>query len=337
MITLKTSNAIHFNLYISLLIFLTIFFNSCESDNLQIDTGAIGYSTDNGETWTVYESPHLNFGNLESLDSGKTINVMSSSGLMSSSNNGYSFSKINDIGISILPNGIMNCGVKLTYEKLYYTDDNCHNFEDIYSAQQVTFEGGDIDSHSGLGIITGGKKVFKTMDYGVHWDSQKVSEQWRNINYKGVDVVNSHLIYLMGRDYGTPGQNSLLFKSTDAGMNWTESIISDTIINYYNSVSFFNENTGIVSGVFKNGRMSRTTDGGNTWIECGPQLYAWFRESTISGSTYFGIEGNLVYRSTDFGETWETFRPGAIGSLSSVYSPSPGFLFVSGFVHSSVQ
>lgn len=336
MITLKISRSIHINLYISFLIFLSIFFNSCDSDNLPIDTGAIGYSTDSGETWTVYESPYTNFGNLESLDSGKTISVISSSGLMSSSNNGYSFSIINDIGIYILPTGIINCGVKLTYEKLYHTDDNCHNFNDIYYAQQVSFDGGDIDSQSGLGIITGGKKIFKSMDYGIHWDSQRVSEQWRNVYYKGVDVVNSHLIYLIGRDYGTPGQNSLLFKSTDAGMNWTESIISDTIINYYNLVSFFNENIGIINGTLQNGSMLRTTDGGNTWIECGPQIYAGFREAAFSGSTYFGIEGNSVYRSTDFGETWNTFRPGAIGSLSSVYSPSPGILFVSGYVNFTV-
>ena len=111
------------------------------------------------------------------------------------------------------------------------------------------------------------------MDYGVNWDSLRVSEQWRNIEFRGVDVVNSHLIYLIGRDYGTPGQNSLLFKSTDAGMNWTESIISDTIINYYNLVSFFNENIGIINGTLQNGSMLRTTDGGNTWIECGPQIY----------------------------------------------------------------
>ena len=75
-------------------------------------------------------------------------------------------------------------------------------------------------------------------------------------------------------------------------------------------IRFANQDTGYIS--FNRGKVYRTTDGGNTWVDKSPDTLAFATTNTnytalsvVNGKTiYVGGNNRRLFRSTDAGETW---------------------------------
>jgi photosystem II stability/assembly factor-like uncharacterized protein len=106
--------------------------------------------------------------------------------------------------------------------------------------------------------------IIKTLDGGQTWFIQK---EFKN---------NSHSRFVSGTIYAVNDSNvyavgDVILKTSDGGTSWVD--VSPNMINrQLNSIWFFNNDTGIVSGRFNdgntvNGILLRTIDGGMNWEE----------------------------------------------------------------------
>lgn len=120
--------------------------------------------------------------------------------------------------------------------------------------------------------------------------------------YDDVFFLNENL------GWAADGAGSAVYKTTDGGLNWTESTYNND--EYLRNIEFLNENIGFLGALSPN--FYRTTDGGNTWeivwdlqgatqAICGLDAVG---ESTVYGcGAYF--QPAYVIKSTDAGENWE--------------------------------
>jgi len=190
---------------------------------------------------------------------------------------------------------------------------------------------------------TGSNGIYKSVDNGVTWTASNTGipassfSSVGNINTDGTILIagsqDKRVTYrsadlgatwtpVSGMDgaqiYGSffsstgvvyaYGQNGL-YKSTDAGLNWSSSING---IKAFTGTSILVQGSNILVNTYLNG-MYKSTDGGTTWtisysgIEggLGSKLYAF-------GSYVYAIVNGAVYRSADFGSTWTVIGSGTV-------------------------
>ncbi len=125
-----------------------------------------------------------------------------------------------------------------------------------------------------------------------------------------VDFVNQYVGYLCG-------ENGLIMKTTDGGLNWV--VQNSWVTSRLYDIKFLNPDSGFAVGA--SGLVLKTTDGGNNWITSYYQTSTIYtvevvnRDLVFIGSAYTG--GQLA-KSTDFGSTWTAVSASNISS--SVYS-----------------
>ena len=138
---------------------------------------------------------------------------------------------------------------------------------------------------------TMGQAVYRTTDGGTTWLLVNSSIQFRKIK-----VFNENVVY--ASDYGR------LYKSSDGGVNWTLLFTRDG--DEIGDFHFVDENNGFIVGN-PTVSLSRTTDGGATWIKEGIE-YDWYKLVRFLNKN-IGIvvdeEGDMLI-SYDGGRTWKT-------------------------------
>jgi photosystem II stability/assembly factor-like uncharacterized protein len=106
------------------------------------------------------------------------------------------------------------------------------------------------------GMVTiGSANVYKTTNGGINWLTITLNP---NHFIYGISMVNYDTIVLVG---GAPGiNNSLIMLSTDSGINWSETIISQMSFSF---VKFLNDKTGYACGAA--GKIYKTINSGVDW------------------------------------------------------------------------
>lgn len=118
--------------------------------------------------------------------------------------------------------------------------------------------------------------------------------------YDDVFFLNENL------GWAADGAGSAVYKTTDGGLNWTESTYNND--EYLRNIEFLNENIGFLGALSPD--FYRTTDGGNTWNVINiPGVEAICGLDAVGESTVYGcgayFEPAYVIKSTDSGQTWE--------------------------------
>ena len=140
------------------------------------------------------------------------------------------------------------------------------------------------------------------------------------ISYVYPTSVNTAYVAGYKRSFGNGG----VFKTTDAGANWTRSSSNSMYSNsasFCNLVYFYDENNGFSQGDPINGEfeMYYTTDAGATWTPIpganiddpisGEYGYTSGIAFTPNSSTvWFTTNKGRLFRSTDQGHTWTAFQ-----------------------------
>lgn len=124
---------------------------------------------------------------------------------------------------------------------------------------------------------------------------------------KGVTKVRM----LNSNEWYAVGYNGLFIKTTNSGKNWTSRYLEDGFYNLWDCC-FFNSTTGIVAGASPvlESYLSRTTDGGLTWIRIdapvlsgvSPMTFANERIGYLYGSSQF--LNSSIYKTTNGGLNW---------------------------------
>lgn len=182
--------------------------------------------------------------------------------------------------------------------------------------------------HSGYNFA--GTGVFKSTDAGRTWTNMGLADS-HHIGKILIDPTNPNVVYVgaMGHQW-TPNQERGVFKTTDGGRTWTQSLFRDDCTGAIDIAmdpsnhdvlyaSMWQIETGPESGIY------RSQDAGRTWKKLGGGLptgligrsniavapsrpetvYAFLDNRTpVSGEGNRAFVGGEVYRSDDRGDTW---------------------------------
>jgi photosystem II stability/assembly factor-like uncharacterized protein len=191
------------------------------------------------------------------------------------------------------------------------------------------------------GIVAGYNGIYRTANSGKTWNSVWDVTRFPDwyLELKQIVFANSQVGFAVG--VGGPEHGSskdLLLKTTDSGLVWDTLFTSQKGLT---SIYFINADTGFVDT--EPGFLYKTIDGGHTWSEkkITEQWNGISSIQFISDKIGFVVGHHLVMtggwypssffisKTTDCGETWETFNSPGI-PLNSIYFVNDTTGFVSG-------
>jgi photosystem II stability/assembly factor-like uncharacterized protein len=161
-----------------------------------------------------------------------------------------------------------------------------------------------------------------TTDGGNSWQAAQVSGA-ESLDFRDVEAFGADLAYLLSAG---PGDQSRIYKTTDAGKNWVLQFTNKDPKGFFDCMAFWDRNRGIALGdpVADNSGKLRfeliaTDDGGKNWKPVPPDTLPAAVEGegafaasgtciTVQGNSkvWFATGGKVarVFRSTNAGKTW---------------------------------
>ena len=176
------------------------------------------------------------------------------------------------------------------------------------NATNVYAVGGNLTNNSVQTII-------KSTDAGLTWTLQ-------------MDLPGSwlHAVYFTSSNTGyAVGDNGVVLKTTNGGGGWAPlTLTGNFATRNYNSLHFFNDNTGFIIGGYPSNdsieTILKTTDGGATWQVTMDQLGPMFNSISFGDSTHAYVVGNsaTIMFSGDGGNNWNSVNLGAVAPPDSL-------------------
>ena len=203
------------------------------------------------------------------------------------------------------------------------------------SGVTVTFRGVSAVSTEVAWVSGQRGTVLRTADGGATW--QNVSPAGAGaLDIRDIDAIDARTAYALSIGNG---DQSRIFKTTDAGVNWVTQFTSPDADAFFDAMAFWDGDSGIAFSDSFNGqfRIITTSDGGRTWtrVPVASLPPALDNEGAFAASgTNVAVWGDRhvwigtgaaaqarVLRSSDRGRTWaiaDTPIPG--GASAGVYS-----------------
>jgi photosystem II stability/assembly factor-like uncharacterized protein len=152
--------------------------------------------------------------------------------------------------------------------------------------------------------------ILKTTNGGTTWDTLRNGPFGQGTSYEGTFFLNKDTGWICG-------SLGAILKTTNGGASFDYSSISSA--GYTKDMYFINADTGLLSG--EGGGMYKTTNGGLNWSR--KTIPYWngigdFRKLSVINNQYVfvGEDGRRVFRSTNFGDTWDS-----IGYIAGANQP----------------
>jgi photosystem II stability/assembly factor-like uncharacterized protein len=179
-----------------------------------------------------------------------------------------------------------------------------------------------------------GNTILRTADGGRTWQPLTVTAD--KLDFRDVDAIDARTAYLLS--IGT-GAASRIYKTTDAGAHWTLQFTNPDPRGFFDAMTFWDADRGIVVGDSVDGRFSifLTSDSGRTWTAAPPEGLpaALPNEGAFAASgTNVAVYGNDVWfgtgagakarvlHSRDRGRTW------TVAETPLIAGPSAGIFSV---------
>lgn len=179
-----------------------------------------------------------------------------------------------------------------------------------------------------------GSTVLRTTDGGATW--QKLTITADPLDFRDIDAIDARTAYVLSIGNGPL---SRIYKTTDGGANWTLQFKNDDLKAFYDSMSFWDANHGIVIGDSIDGQfcIMTTENGGRIWkrvparalppaLENEGAFAASGTNIAVVGRTHAWIgtgaaQTARVLRTTDRGRTWKVSNtPLVAGSSAGIFS-----------------
>jgi len=157
-----------------------------------------------------------------------------------------------------------------------------------------------------------------TTDGGAHWRAAVVPGA-DTLDFRDIHAVSDQIAFLLSIG---PGESSRIYKTVNAGRNWSLQFVNRTPRAFFDAFSFWDANHGFAVGDEVDGRLTliRTSDGGRHWVEIPRKALP----PALPGEGAFAASGTpivtfgkhhvwigtgagprpRVYRSTDGGTSW---------------------------------
>ncbi len=179
-----------------------------------------------------------------------------------------------------------------------------------------------------------GSTVLRTTDGGANW--RKLTVTTDPLDFRDIDAIDSETAYVLSIGNGP---SSRIYKTTDGGSNWTLQFMSDDPKAFYDAMSFWDVDHGIVIGDSIDGQfcIMTTENGGRIWkrvpasalppaLENEGAFAASGTNIAVIGKTHAWIgtgAGNKarVLHTTDRGRTWKVSNtPLVAGKSAGIFS-----------------
>jgi photosystem II stability/assembly factor-like uncharacterized protein len=179
-----------------------------------------------------------------------------------------------------------------------------------------------------------GSTVLRTTDGGTTW--KKLSVTTDTLDFRDIDAVDDRTAYVLSIGNGPA---SRIYKTTDAGATWTLQFKNDDPKAFYDAMSFWDRNHGIVIGDSIDGNfcIMTTENGGRTWVRVPASALppAIENEGAFAASgTNIAVFGKShawigtgagakarVLRTVDRGRTWQIAEtPLVAGASAGIFS-----------------
>lgn len=179
-----------------------------------------------------------------------------------------------------------------------------------------------------------GSTVLRTADGGATW--QKLTVTTDGLDFRDIDAIDAQTAYLLSIGNGPL---SRIYKTTDGGATWTQQFKNDDPKGFYDAMSFWDVNHGIVIGDSIDGQLCimTTENGGRIWtrVRASALPPALENEGAFAASgTNIAVKGKThawigtgaapiarVLRTTDRGRTWKVSNtPLVAGSSAGIFS-----------------
>jgi len=159
--------------------------------------------------------------------------------------------------------------------------------------------------------------VLRSIDGGKTWQAAQVPGA-EALDFRDVEAFGSDVAYLLAAG---PGEQSRIYKTTDAGKNWALQFTNKEPKGFFDCMAFWDRDHGIAVGDPVNGKFEliTTTDGGGSWKAIASENLP----SAIEGEGAFAASGTCiavqsvkhvwfatggkvarVFHSADAGNTW---------------------------------
>jgi photosystem II stability/assembly factor-like uncharacterized protein len=180
-----------------------------------------------------------------------------------------------------------------------------------------------------------GSTVLRTADSGATW--QKLTVTKDVLDFRDVDAINAQTAFVLSIGNGTA---SRIYKTTDAGATWRLQFTNDDARAFFDAMSFWDAEHGIVIGDAIDGKFCilTTNNGGENWVRVPGNSLAPALENEgafAASGTNIAIFGKQdawigtgaaakarVLRTSDRGRTWKIsetpLRSGASAGIFSV-------------------
>jgi photosystem II stability/assembly factor-like uncharacterized protein len=179
-----------------------------------------------------------------------------------------------------------------------------------------------------------GSTVLRTANGGAKW--QKLTITTDALDFRDIDAIDSQTAYVLSIGNGPL---SRIYKTADGGATWTLQFKNDDPKAFYDAMSFWDANHGIVIGDSIDGQfcIMTTENGGGIWkrvpvsalppaLENEGAFAASGTNIAVSGKTHAWIGTGAarkarVLRTTDRGRTWKISNtPLVAGSSAGIFS-----------------
>lgn len=248
-------------------------------------SGMVVKSSNAGENWNA-------------LQSGPTINFSSIQFLNSST--GYVSGFLGLIGPA----------------SIYKTTSGGANwFQQTIPSVQNLYDVNFIDTETGF-VCGRGSKILITTNGGVNWNLSFSGATATELLYSGTFSDNDNAYAVGG--YFSSLYYGLMFKTTNRGANWSKVTLTDSLGLFY-SINFANSQNGYACGT--GGKITKTTDGGNTWINLTSGVTTDLRSVYFINTNTGWISGasGVIKKTTNGGINWASQNSGSpTANLTSI-------------------
>jgi photosystem II stability/assembly factor-like uncharacterized protein len=289
------------------------------------DKGYLGYSNDNGATWTHYPNAA---GTLTS-DAMRDVIMVGDTGyavgrnarLLKTTDGWATYTMLTHNfnpyfeGIKLRNDGsLLACGWQGTISVCY---DGGYTWEDLFPTAIDLWQASIVDADTWY--VVGDKgSILKTTDGGQTLEKKGIPGSVDL--YYACYFKNALEGWVSGKTTGK------IYRTVDGGENWsTFTVPGFAATKSYRDFFFLNENVGYLLGA--GGMVTKTTDGGITWTSLGDNintahsLFCTYWKSELNG--YAGSGSGLLYITTNGGTTWTSITVGGSANIRDIWFRTP--------------
>lgn len=285
------------------------------------DKGYLGFSNDNGNTWTHYPNAA---GTTTSdamrdviMDGDVGYAVGRNARLLKTTDGWATYQLlVHDFtpyfeGITYRNDGsLLACGWQGT---LAISNNNGINWEDVVPTAVDLWNASIVDANTWYMVGDKGN-ILKTTDGGQ--TVVKAGIPGSVDLYYASYFKNANEGWVSGKTLGN------IYHTTDGGATWsTFTVPGFASTKSYRDFFFLNDTVGYLLGV--GGKVTKTTDGGQTWVSLADNintahsLFCTYWKSETNG--YAGSGSGLLYITTNGGTTWSSITVGASANIRDLW------------------